>query len=102
LVTANFKYALPGKLPIGFYFDLGTYAHAENAFPGSQKIPYVAGVQLILIPKILEVNFPLLYSKDLKQVKNLADYKYGQLINWSFHLEGLNPVTSLRNYDFYR
>lgn len=102
LVAANFKYALPGKLPIGFYFDLGTYANAATEFFGSQKLPYVAGVQLILIPKILEVNFPLLYSKDLKEAKNLAGYKYVQLINWSFHLDALNPVTSLRNYDFNR
>jgi hypothetical protein len=74
---------LPIKLPIKAFLDIGTYAEAWNKNSPTGRFLYDAGVQLSLFKNVLNVYFPLLYSKvyddyfkstiqDLRFVKNIA------------------------------
>lgn len=55
--------ALPFKLPIKFFFDLGTYSEAWKNDETSNKFLYDAGLQVSLFSNGLNIYFPLLYSK---------------------------------------
>jgi hypothetical protein len=55
--------ALPFKLPIKFFIDIGTYSEAWQNDEMSGKFLYDAGFQLSLFNEGLNIYFPLLYSK---------------------------------------
>lgn len=56
--------ALPFKLPIKLFLDIGTYSEAwQNDDAATNKILYDAGLQLSLFKGGLNVYVPLLYSK---------------------------------------
>ncbi|HMC99750.1 MAG TPA: hypothetical protein VKH37_06350, partial [Ferruginibacter sp.] len=63
--------------------DVGTYAEAWKKNAATGRFVYDAGVQLSLLKNVVNIYFPLLYSKvykdyynstfpDLKFVKNIA------------------------------
>ncbi len=54
---------LPFKLPVGFFVDIGTYSGAWKDNPATGKFLYDAGLQLSLLKSVVNIYFPLLYSK---------------------------------------
>ena len=99
LTAINLKADIP-ILPLKLYFDAGTYGGASGAFAGSQRIPWVAGVQLLLLNNMLEVNFPIRTSSDLEEVADLTLDSYWKTVTFSLYLERLNPFKILRDLEF--
>ncbi len=73
LVAANFTSTIPDginplavlpfKLPLRVFVDIGTYAEAWKKNATTGRFIYDAGLQLSLFNNVLNVYFPLLYSK---------------------------------------
>jgi hypothetical protein len=100
LVAVNLKAALPVKIPIGFFADFGTYSDAKNIFPGSNTIPFDAGVILSIIPNMFEIYFPLVMSGDMKENSNLINETYLQKIRFTLSLEKLSLLKLVRGIEF--
>jgi len=60
---ANPLQALPFKVPLKLFFDIGTYAEAWKNSSSTGKFIYDAGVQLSLYKNLINVYIPFLYSK---------------------------------------
>ena len=58
--------ALPIKLPVKIFFDLGTYSNAWEQNPPTEKLLYDAGFQISLLKDMVNVYFPIVYSKSYK------------------------------------
>ena len=54
---------LPVKVPVKFFFDVGTYAEAWNKNAATGKFLYDAGLQLSLLHNLINIYVPVLYSK---------------------------------------
>ena len=57
---------LPFKLPIKLFFDIGTYADAWKKNAATGRFIYDAGLQLSLFNNVVNIYFPILYSKVYK------------------------------------
>jgi len=76
LVAANFTTTIPNainplavlpfKLPIKAFLDIGTYADAWKKNAATGRFVYDAGLQLSLFRNVLNIYFPILYSKVYK------------------------------------
>lgn len=85
---------LPFNMPIRAFLDIGTYSGGwsdDNNAP-SGKYLYDAGLQVSLFNEVLNIYFPLLYSKiyrdDFKQIPN---HNFAHTISFSINLENLKP-----------
>ena len=101
LLAVNLK-ADVGRLPVKLYFDVGTYAGAATAFSGSQRFPWVLGVQLVPFKDLLEINFPIKASSDLEQVAAFTMDSYWERVTFSLYLHRLNPFHLLRELEVVR
>ncbi len=54
---------LPVKIPLKVFLDVGTYADAWKNNPSTGKFIYDAGLQVSLYKNLINIYFPLLYSK---------------------------------------
>lgn len=54
---------LPIKIPLKVFFDIGTNADLWNANGNSSKFLYDGGLQLSIFKNVLNIYFPLVYSK---------------------------------------
>jgi hypothetical protein len=54
---------LPFNIPIRLFFDFGTYAEAWKTNPQTGKFLYDAGFQLSLMKNLVNIYFPVAYSK---------------------------------------
>ncbi len=54
---------LPVKIPLKFFFDIGTYAEAWQKNSSTGRFLYDAGLQISLFKNIFNVFIPLAYSK---------------------------------------
>lgn len=84
------------KIPIEFFVSVGTYAGAKDVFPGSQLFLAEFGASVILVRDVLEVHFPFLYSKDIRENIKLRTSNYGQQIRFVFNLNELKPKQRLQ------
>lgn len=57
---------LPIKIPLKIFFDIGTYAEAWKTDQGTGRFLYDAGFQLSLFKDVLNIYFPVTYSKVYK------------------------------------
>jgi len=97
LVALNFKADIP-VIPVSFYFDIGTYAHAWDAFPGSQAVVFNGGICVDIWPGIAEVYFPLFMSSDIKNSVDLNTSTYWEQIRFVINLKKLDPFEHARAY----
>ncbi len=87
----NILDALPIKIPLKFYLDIGTYAEAwDKNFEGS-RILYNAGLQLPLLKNTIQVYFPILYSKVYRDYfsSTLPGKKFWNTISFSIDIQQL-------------
>ncbi len=91
ILALNLSSSLYRKIPIELFMSIGTYANAKNAFPGSQLFLVEFGASVVLMRDVLEVHFPFLYSKNLKDDINLNNGNYGQQIRFTFNINELKP-----------
>ena len=63
---------------------------------GSQLFLAEFGASVILVRDVLEVHFPFLYSKDIRENIKLRTSNYGQQIRFVFNLNELKPKQRLQ------
>jgi hypothetical protein len=95
--SLNFKSTLPSmdfpiKLPIGVFFDIGTYAEAWKKNATTSRFLYVGGLQLSLFKDLLNIYAPLVYSSEfgdnLKTVP--GENKFFQRLSFSIDVHRFN------------
>ncbi len=97
LVALNLDYDIPG-IPFRLFLDTGTYSGAGSEIPGTEQIPYLGGLQLVVPGEILLVNFPLIISDDIKRIAELNKLgDYHQWITFTVNFDRLNPMDIRRN-----
>ncbi len=91
--------ALPFKVPIKFFFDIGTYSEAwkDNAETG--RFLYDAGLQLSLFNSGLNIYFPLLYSKAYSDYfkSTLGEKRFWKTVSFNINLSVLQPSKIFRD-----
>lgn len=97
LAAVNLKTSLPGRLPLKLYLDIGTFANASSFYPEKNPLIYNGGVQLTLIPEILNIYFPVVMSNQLSRIFELNNITYSQLISFELNLNKLNPFNLVRD-----
>lgn len=90
--------ALPFKLPVKFFFDIGTYSEAWKDAPATGKFLYDAGLQLSLFKSGINIYFPILYSKVYSDYfkSTLGDKRFRKTISFNINLSALRPNNLMR------
>lgn len=96
LLALNLSSTVYRKIPIEFFASVGTYANAGSIFPGSQLFLAEMGASVIIVRDVLEVHFPFLVSKNIKDDLALSRPSYGQQIRFTFNLNELKPIQRLQ------
>ena len=78
VASANFSSTLPQitpiALPIRLFCDVGTYADAWNSESAGARFLYVAGIQFSIMKDLVNVNVPVIYSKEFRdRLKTVSD-----------------------------
>jgi hypothetical protein len=87
----NILNALPVKIPVKLFLDIGTYADAwQTGFEGS-KILYNAGLQIPLLNNTIQMYLPILYSKVYRDYINstISGNKFLNTISFSIDIQEL-------------
>lgn len=96
VTSVNLAADLPFKLPLGLkvrpYFDAGYYADGSDITDIGETIIWTGGVSLSLWKDVIEVNFPVATSSNLK----LYTGDYGQQISFVIDLKEFDPWRILR------
>ncbi len=87
----NFSADLWRKLPLAFYFDIGTYHAAWEKNAELQKLAFDGGLKILLIRNVAEIYLPLFKSSDISNSLDANDVKYKSQIRFLFDLNLLNP-----------
>jgi hypothetical protein len=90
-ITADF----PGRVPLRFYIDLGTYSDAKNI--SEQTILYDGGITLSLIKDVAEIYFPLFKSSAINNALEVNDVKYKEQIRFLLNFNLMNPFRVREN-----
>lgn len=83
---------LPFRLPVKVFFDIGTYADAWKKNAATGRFIYDAGLQLSLFKDVLNIYFPILYSKVYKDYfkSTIPDKRFLKNIAFSIDLQKIN------------
>jgi hypothetical protein len=83
---------LPIKIPLKVFADIGTYSDAWNDNPATGKFLYDAGLQLPLFGSVVNVYFPILYSKVYKDYYKsvITEKKFARSISFTIDIQKLN------------
>lgn len=89
---------MPVKIPLKVFADVGTYAEAWEDNPLTGKILYDAGLQFTVL-KIVNIYFPLVYSKEYRDYVKSTVSKKKLLKTMSFSID-IQNLTKLRRLPF--
>jgi hypothetical protein len=90
IAAMNIQFDLPAKLPMRFFFDVGTNNYYINGdIPNYKTVAYDAGISVYLIKNVAEVYFPLFRSTDIKE--SLASDKYKEQIRFVLNFNLMDP-----------
>ncbi len=83
---------LPFKLPLKLFADIGTYAEAWKKNSETGRFLYDAGVQLSLFKNVLNVYFPLVYSKVYTDYfkSTITEKRFQKNISFSLDIQQLS------------
>ncbi len=84
--------ALPIKIPLHFFVDIGTYAEAWQKNAATPRFIYDAGLQLSLFAETVNIYIPLFYSKEFKDYfkSTLGDKRFWKQVSLSIDLFNFN------------
>lgn len=91
ILALNLSSTLYRNVPIELFMSVGTYSNAKSAFPGSETFLVEFGASVVLVRNVLEVHFPFLYSKNVKDDIKLNTNNYGQQIRFTFNVNQIKP-----------
>lgn len=97
ILALNLSSTIYRKIPIELFASVGTYANAGSEILGTQLFLAEFGVSVVLVRDVLEVHFPFLYSKDIREDIKLNTSNYGQQIRFTFNLNELKPIQRLQD-----
>lgn len=101
LAAVNLKTSIPGRLPIRFFVDLGTYSGAgAGTTKGFGTFMYDAGFELSIIPDVFNIYFPIFMSDDITREHAINGITFPQTIRFELNISRLNPFTFIRNITF--
>ena len=91
----NILRILPIKIPVKAFFDIGTYADVWKRDASKGKFLYDAGLQLCLIKNILNIYFPILYSKEYRDYfkSTIPDNRFIKNIAFSIDVQNIKLKT---------
>lgn len=90
-ITALNVKVRPGRIPLGLFTDVGVN-HTGDVVAD-------AGVYLSLIPEVVEVYMPLLYTQNVQRQINANGWKFYDLIRFQFDIDRINPIQYIRRSD---
>jgi len=90
LVALNMKIDFPGRIPLQFYIDAGTYSDAKVTVPSSTGLPWNAGLVIKIKKDIAEIYIPLFMSNDIKDIYELNNIGFIQRITWMVRFDKLS------------
>lgn len=96
LIALNLKSSVHRKIPLNLYADFGTYKNAKNAYPGSKFLMFNAGVSIPVIPKTIEIFFPIVSSSDINDNLKITTKNYWQRIRFTLNFNNLNFLKRVR------
>lgn len=90
--SINLFNALPFKLPIKFFADIGTYANAWQEGSNTGRFLYDAGLQLPLAKGLVNIYVPLLYSKVYRDYfkSTLGEKRFWKTISFTIDIQKIN------------
>ena len=93
---------LPAFIPLRLFADIGTTNAMWKKENSYGKIAYVAGLQLSLFKKTLNIYAPLLYSKEFKDLlsSDPENNKFSKKISFSIDISNFNFRKINREFDF--
>jgi len=110
LASLNLKTSLPGKIPFNLFAD---FSVIPRDIALNQAMLYNAGIYIPLVKDIVDVYFPILVSRDIKDVfyLNNTDLKpqtpdqndpdkfkrMARMIRFTFNIQKMNPFELVRN-----
>ncbi|MFI5220866.1 MAG: M1 family metallopeptidase [Bacteroidia bacterium] len=116
MISGNFVSTIPGPVPIRIFADLGyinskssTNTTSGTTYSYTPTFQYVAGLKLVLLEDIIEVNFPLFNSDDIENYysnyysnyKNENSFEHlVRKITFTLNLNKLNPIKYIREVSF--
>lgn len=87
----NILQALPVKIPLRLYLDIGTYGNAWSANSGDPRFLYNGGIQIPLLNKTINFYFPLIYSRPYRDYfLSVPGNGFFQRMSFSINLENLD------------
>ena len=83
---------LPIKIPVKLFFDIGTYAEAWQKNSSTGRFLYDAGLQISLFKDVLNVYFPLVYSKVYNDYfkSTITEKRFVKNISFSIDIQQLS------------
>lgn len=113
LIAANFSSTipesinplslLPVKIPIKFFFDIGTYAETWKQGAETDRFLYDAGLQIPLLEGLVNIYIPLIYSsvyKNYIQSTIIKKERFWKKISFSINISSFNFRKIGRNFSF--
>ncbi len=95
--TINITTTLPGKLPVKLFFDIGTFHQAQELNQNGEFFLMDYGIQLSIIPSIVDVYLPLGMSKSLADnIELMGKDRYLEKIRFTLQIEKLNPFNNIK------
>ncbi len=87
----NILNALPIKIPLRLFVDIGTYAEAWKTAAPTGKFLYDAGFQLSLFKNVINIYIPVVYSKVYKDYykSTITEKKFQRTISFSVDINQL-------------
>lgn len=88
----NILNALPIKIPLRVFADIGTYAEAWKDNPASGKFIYDAGFQVPLFDNLINIYIPVLYSKVFSNYykSTITEKRFAKSIAFTIDIQKLN------------
>lgn len=97
LAAVNLNSTLPFTGLVQVFLDAGTFSTAGSDPVYKDKIAYVGGLSLRLIPDIFEINFPLVVSNSLKLDVNSTQNNVWKRVNFTLKINAFQPFKLTRN-----
>ncbi len=110
MAGANLVSTIPGPIPIRVFADINFINAIGVSNVEEIHVQYVAGLKLVVVENIFDINFPLFYSDDFETYyNNQSQYSYKDenpfdrlvhRISFTLNLNKLNPIKGVRDYKF--
>ena len=94
--------ALPVKIPLKIFADIGTYAEAWEKGSENTRFLFDAGLQLSFLKESINIYIPILYSSVYRDYfrSTLGDKRFWKTVSFSIDIQNFNLKKIDRNIPF--